>query len=82
MEFKSIIYGNILQSILAIIRAMSTLGIDYAESSCAVSAGVSLSPKAHRVGPWQPPEPASTAAPYCPPSSEGTLGGQGPRQCC
>ncbi|NXO49888.1 GNAT2 protein, partial [Aramus guarauna] len=33
MEFKSIIYGNILQSILAIIRAMSTLGIDYAESS-------------------------------------------------
>ncbi|XP_062365680.1 guanine nucleotide-binding protein G(t) subunit alpha-2 isoform X2 [Cinclus cinclus] len=32
MEFKSIIYGNILQSILAIIRAMSTLGIDYAES--------------------------------------------------
>ncbi|XP_039567843.1 guanine nucleotide-binding protein G(t) subunit alpha-2 [Passer montanus] len=35
MEFKSIIYGNILQSILAIIRAMSTLGIDYAESSCA-----------------------------------------------
>ncbi|KAM9595511.1 guanine nucleotide-binding protein G(t) subunit alpha-2 isoform 5-T7 [Morphnus guianensis] len=35
MEFKAIIYGNILQSILAIIRAMSTLGIDYAESSCA-----------------------------------------------
>ncbi|NWQ83259.1 GNAT2 protein, partial [Columbina picui] len=33
MEFKAIIYGNILQSILAIIRAMSTLGIDYAESS-------------------------------------------------
>lgn len=39
MEFKAIIYGNILQSILAIIRAMSTLGIDYAESSCAVSQG-------------------------------------------
>ncbi|XP_027563886.1 guanine nucleotide-binding protein G(t) subunit alpha-2-like, partial [Neopelma chrysocephalum] len=35
MEFKAIIYGNILQSILAIVRAMSTLGIDYAESSCA-----------------------------------------------
>ncbi|XP_010226772.1 PREDICTED: guanine nucleotide-binding protein G(t) subunit alpha-2-like [Tinamus guttatus] len=32
MEFKAVIYGNILQSILAIIRAMSTLGIDYAES--------------------------------------------------
>ncbi|KAM5256251.1 guanine nucleotide-binding protein G(t) subunit alpha-2 [Ctenodactylus gundi] len=35
LEFKSIIYGNVLQSILAIIRAMSTLGIDYAEPSCA-----------------------------------------------
>ncbi|XP_027766765.1 guanine nucleotide-binding protein G(t) subunit alpha-2-like, partial [Empidonax traillii] len=35
MEFKAIIYGNILQSILAIVRAMSTLGIDYAESACA-----------------------------------------------
>lgn len=40
MEFKAIIYGNILQSILAIIRAMSTLGIDYAESGRAVSGGV------------------------------------------
>lgn len=39
MEFKAIIYGNILQSILAIIRAMSTLGIDYAEASHAVSWG-------------------------------------------
>lgn len=36
LEFKAIIYGNVLQSILAIIRAMTTLGIDYAESSCAV----------------------------------------------
>lgn len=36
LEFKSVIYGNVLQSILAIIRAMSTLGIDYAEPSCAV----------------------------------------------
>lgn len=36
LEFKTIIYGNVLQSILAIIRAMSTLGIDYAEPSCAV----------------------------------------------
>ncbi|KAL6083201.1 hypothetical protein STEG23_010541 [Scotinomys teguina] len=35
LEFKSVIYGNVLQSILAIIRAMSTLGIDYAEPSCA-----------------------------------------------
>ncbi|XP_019486122.1 PREDICTED: guanine nucleotide-binding protein G(t) subunit alpha-2 isoform X2 [Hipposideros armiger] len=34
LEYKSIIYGNVLQSILAIIRAMSTLGIDYAEPSC------------------------------------------------
>ncbi|XP_027712563.1 guanine nucleotide-binding protein G(t) subunit alpha-2 [Vombatus ursinus] len=33
LEFKTIIYGNVLQSILAIIRAMSTLSIDYAESS-------------------------------------------------
>ncbi|KAM6295181.1 guanine nucleotide-binding protein G(t) subunit alpha-2 [Aegotheles albertisi] len=33
MEFKSIIYGNILQSILAIIRAMATLGIDYGNSA-------------------------------------------------
>nr|XP_015197928.1 PREDICTED: guanine nucleotide-binding protein G(t) subunit alpha-2-like [Lepisosteus oculatus] len=29
LEFRAIIYGNILQSIVAIIRAMSTLGIDY-----------------------------------------------------
>ncbi|KAI2518281.1 GNAT2 isoform 1, partial [Pan troglodytes] len=35
LEFKAIIYGNVLQSILAIIRAMTTLGIDYAEPSCA-----------------------------------------------
>ncbi|KAL8178885.1 UNVERIFIED_CONTAM: Guanine nucleotide-binding protein G(t) subunit alpha-2 [Gekko kuhli] len=33
MEFISVIYGNILQSILAIIRAMITLGIDYGEPS-------------------------------------------------
>ncbi|XP_077337464.1 guanine nucleotide-binding protein G(t) subunit alpha-2 isoform X1 [Lithobates pipiens] len=33
LEFKAIIYGNVLQSILAIIRAMSTLGIDYSDSS-------------------------------------------------
>ncbi|XP_005991772.1 guanine nucleotide-binding protein G(t) subunit alpha-2 [Latimeria chalumnae] len=33
LEFKAIIYGNILQSILAIIRAMSTLGIDYGDVS-------------------------------------------------
>lgn len=39
MEFKAVIYGNILQSILAIIRAMSTLGIDYAESGRAVGGG-------------------------------------------
>ncbi|XP_007060871.2 guanine nucleotide-binding protein G(t) subunit alpha-3 [Chelonia mydas] len=29
MEFRSVIYSNILQSILAIVKAMSTLGIDY-----------------------------------------------------
>lgn len=52
MEFKAIIYGNILQSILAIIRAMSTLGIDYAEASRSVSqGGWSCSP---------PPSPRST----------------------
>lgn len=39
LEYKSIIYGNVLQSILAIIRAMSTLGIAYAEPSYAVRAG-------------------------------------------
>ncbi|XP_069046494.1 guanine nucleotide-binding protein G(t) subunit alpha-2 [Lepisosteus oculatus] len=33
LEFRAIIYGNILQSIVAIIRAMSTLGIDYGEPS-------------------------------------------------
>ncbi|CAI9554877.1 unnamed protein product, partial [Staurois parvus] len=33
LEFKSIIYGNVLQSILAIIRAMTTLGIDFSDSS-------------------------------------------------
>lgn len=69
MEFKSIIYGNILQSILAIIRAMSTLGIDYAESSCAVSQGggpVPTNPTPD-VGPGQHLEPRSTADPCCPP---------------
>lgn len=49
LEFKAIIYGNILQSILAIIRAMSTLGIDYAESSRAVSWGPPSSPSP----PWR-----------------------------
>ncbi|KAK1328899.1 hypothetical protein QTO34_011069 [Cnephaeus nilssonii] len=38
LEYKSVIYGNVLQSILAIVRAMSTLGIDYAQPSCAVRA--------------------------------------------
>uniref|UniRef100_A0A8C4X2L8 Guanine nucleotide binding protein (G protein), alpha transducing activity polypeptide 2 n=1 Tax=Erpetoichthys calabaricus TaxID=27687 RepID=A0A8C4X2L8_ERPCA len=33
LAFKAIIYGNILQSILAIVRAMQTLGIDYGNSS-------------------------------------------------
>ncbi|XP_077190316.1 guanine nucleotide-binding protein G(t) subunit alpha-2 [Paroedura picta] len=33
LEFISVIYGNILQSILAIIRAMITLGIDYGDPS-------------------------------------------------
>lgn len=62
MEFKAIIYGNILQSILAIIRAMSTLGIDYAESSRAVSQGVSPSPQ--NKGTWSVlPPPAPCPAP-------------------
>uniref|UniRef100_A0A670XMH9 G protein subunit alpha transducin 2 n=1 Tax=Pseudonaja textilis TaxID=8673 RepID=A0A670XMH9_PSETE len=38
LEFKAIIYSNILQSILSIVRAMSTLGIDFADSARAVSA--------------------------------------------
>ncbi|CAM5085713.1 unnamed protein product, partial [Eretmochelys imbricata] len=29
MEFRSVIFSNILQSILAIVKAMPTLGIDY-----------------------------------------------------
>ncbi|XP_024426223.3 guanine nucleotide-binding protein G(t) subunit alpha-2 isoform X1 [Desmodus rotundus] len=33
LEYKSVIYGNVLQAVLAIIRAMSTLGINYAEPS-------------------------------------------------
>lgn len=33
LEFISVINGNILQSILAIIRAMTTLGIDYGDAS-------------------------------------------------
>ncbi|XP_063811270.1 guanine nucleotide-binding protein G(t) subunit alpha-2 isoform X1 [Pseudophryne corroboree] len=33
IEFKSIIYGNVLQSILSIVRAMTTLGIDYGDPS-------------------------------------------------
>lgn len=80
MEFKSIIYGNILQSILAIIRAMSTLGIDYAESSCAVSHSGwwPCAPKPHDMGPGQHLEPGPTAAPCCPPTAEGTLWGQRP----
>lgn len=63
MEFKAIIYGNILQSILAIIRAMSTLGIDYAESSCAVSRGVIPSPKTRGRGAGVCSPPAPRAAP-------------------
>ncbi|XP_067420102.1 guanine nucleotide-binding protein G(t) subunit alpha-3 [Emydura macquarii macquarii] len=34
MEFRSVIYSNILQSILAIVKAMSTLGIDLKNPAC------------------------------------------------
>lgn len=37
MEFKAVIYSNTLQSILAIVKAMATLGIDYANPRSAVS---------------------------------------------
>lgn len=37
MEFRAIIYGNILQSALAIIRGMEMLGIDFGASSGQVS---------------------------------------------
>ncbi|XP_064491740.1 guanine nucleotide-binding protein G(t) subunit alpha-2 isoform X2 [Pseudopipra pipra] len=57
MEFKAIIYGNILQSILAIVRAMSTLGIDYAESSCALP-----EPAGQDHSPQLPPQRAGRAA--------------------
>ena len=33
LEFKSVIYGNVLQSILAIVRAMTTLNIQYGDSA-------------------------------------------------
>lgn len=68
MEFKAIIYGNILQSILAIIRAMSTLGIDYAESSRAVSQGASPSPQ--NKGTW------SVLPPQLPAQPQGGVWGQ------
>lgn len=55
LEYKSIIYGNVLQSILAIIRAMSTLGIDYAESSCADD-GRQLNSLADSIEGTMPPE--------------------------
>lgn len=42
MEFEAIIYGNILQSILAINRAMTTLGIDYGGTSQAVSSVIAI----------------------------------------
>lgn len=79
MEFKSIIYGNILQSILAIIRAMSTLGIDYAESSCAVSQGDPPNPTSD-VGPGQHLEPGSTTAPCCAPVLRALWGDRGPQE--
>lgn len=37
MEFKAVIYSNTLQSILTIVKAMTTLGIDYVNPSSTVS---------------------------------------------
>lgn len=37
MEFKAVVYSNTLQSILAIVKAMTTLGIDYENARSAVS---------------------------------------------
>lgn len=37
LEFRAIIYGNILQSALAIIRGMEMLGIDFGSPSGQVS---------------------------------------------
>jgi hypothetical protein len=37
MEFKAVIYSNTLQSILAIVKAMATLGIDYVNPRSRVS---------------------------------------------
>lgn len=37
MEFKGVIYCNTLQSILTIVKAMTTLGIDYVNPRSAVS---------------------------------------------
>ena len=37
LEFRAIIFGNILQSALAIIRGMEMLGIDFGASSAQVS---------------------------------------------
>lgn len=36
MEFKAVIYGNILQSVLAIIRGMEMLTIDFGATSAQV----------------------------------------------
>uniref|UniRef100_A0A803VTH5 G protein subunit alpha transducin 2 n=1 Tax=Ficedula albicollis TaxID=59894 RepID=A0A803VTH5_FICAL len=83
MEFKSIIYGNILQSILAIIRAMSTLGIDYAESSCAVSGALSLSLSLSPRTPWgqgSPWNPAPQRPHVVPPVLRALWGDRGHRR--
>lgn len=36
LEFIAIIYSNTLQSMLAIVRAMTTLNIQYGDSACQV----------------------------------------------
>lgn len=37
MEFRAIIYGNILQSVLAIVRGMEMLAIDFGSTASQVS---------------------------------------------
>ncbi|XP_036850290.1 guanine nucleotide-binding protein G(t) subunit alpha-1 isoform X4 [Manis javanica] len=53
LEFIAIIYGNTLQSILAIVRAMTTLNIQYGDSARQVRGGpVCSRPRAGPARPW------------------------------
>lgn len=68
LEFIAIIYGNTLQSILAIVRAMTTLNIQYGDSARQVRQGAGgRDPADSRRGPG----PKSGSRPTTPPVSPG-----------